>query len=100
MIPVLNKKTHGMPKGSMYCGRPSILGNPFVIGRDGDRAAVIAKYRTWFYERCETPPFQEALSRAEKATWLVCWCAPESCHCDVIAEYLEKRKGTKDGKAT
>lgn len=31
----------------VYIGRPSILGNPFVIGRDGDRAKVIAKFRTY-----------------------------------------------------
>jgi len=31
----------------VYIGRPSKWGNPFVIGRDGSRADVIAKYRTW-----------------------------------------------------
>jgi hypothetical protein len=31
----------------LYIGRPSKWGNPFVIGRDGSRADVIAKYRAW-----------------------------------------------------
>ena len=31
----------------MYVGRPTPLGNPFVIGVDGTRAEVIEKYRTW-----------------------------------------------------
>jgi uncharacterized protein DUF4326 len=29
----------------IYIGRPSKLGNPFVIGRDGSRKHVIEKYR-------------------------------------------------------
>jgi hypothetical protein len=29
----------------VYIGRPSPFGNPFVIGRDGERAAVIGRYR-------------------------------------------------------
>jgi Domain of unknown function (DUF4326) len=31
----------------VYVGRPSKWGNPFVIGRDGSRNDVIAKYRAW-----------------------------------------------------
>ena len=31
----------------VYVGRPSKWGNPFVIGRDGSRDEVIAKYRAW-----------------------------------------------------
>ena len=37
----------------VYCGRPSKWGNPFVIGRDGSRADVIAKYRRWIAHRPE-----------------------------------------------
>lgn len=31
----------------VYIGRPSILGNPFTVGRDGTREEVIAKYEDW-----------------------------------------------------
>lgn len=31
----------------VYIGRPSKWGNPFVIGCDGSRADVIAKYCAW-----------------------------------------------------
>jgi hypothetical protein len=31
----------------VYIGRGSKWGNPFVIGKDGDRDEVIAKYREW-----------------------------------------------------
>ena len=31
--------------------RPSILGNPFIIGQDGTREEVIAKFRKYFERR-------------------------------------------------
>ena len=31
----------------IYIGRPSKWGNPFVIGRDGNREQVIEKYRAY-----------------------------------------------------
>lgn len=31
----------------VYIGRPSKWGNPFVIGKDGTREEVIAKYAEW-----------------------------------------------------
>ncbi len=34
-------------KYDVYIGRPSIFGNPFQIGRDGNREAVIQKYKKW-----------------------------------------------------
>lgn len=46
MCKVLNKRIHGVSPGAVYIGRPSIWGNPFVIGKDGSRDDVIAKYET------------------------------------------------------
>jgi hypothetical protein len=34
-------------KYDVYIGRPSKWGNPFVVGRDGNRLEVIKKYRLW-----------------------------------------------------
>jgi hypothetical protein len=36
MCKVLNKRVHGVPRGAVYIGRPSIWGNPFVIGADSE----------------------------------------------------------------
>jgi hypothetical protein len=41
---VLNKRDAGANAG-VYIGRGSAWGNPYVIGKDGDRAEVIEKYR-------------------------------------------------------
>lgn len=49
MCRVLNARIVGKAPapGRVYIGRPGKWGNPFVIGRDGSREEVIAKYRAW-----------------------------------------------------
>ena len=83
MATVLNKHKHGMPKGAVYIGRPSKWGNPFAIGRDGNRAEVILKYCEWL----EGQPDKMAQAKLELAgKGLVCFCAPLACHGDVLLE--------------
>ncbi len=65
----------------VYIGRPSKWGNPFVIGRDGTREEVIARYEAWLLEQ---PELVLALPELAGKT-LGCWCAPRACHGDVLA---------------
>ncbi len=51
MCKVLNKRVNGVPAGAVYIGRGSKWGNPFRIGPDGDRAAVIAKHEGWLADQ-------------------------------------------------
>ncbi len=64
----------------IYVGRPTQWGNPFEIGRDGDRAAVIKKYEEWLRGQ---PNLMRALGEL-KGKVLACWCAPKPCHGDVL----------------
>ena len=59
-------------------------GNPFHIGKDGDRAEVLAKYRAWILEN------EYLLKRLPmlKGKVLGCWCKPDTCHGDVLAELV------------
>lgn len=66
----------------VYVGRPRRWGNPFVIGRDGSRAEVIAKYRAWIVEQSD---LMRSLGELRGRN-LVCWCAPQACHADVLIE--------------
>ena len=51
---IWNKRTdRNIPKTAVYVGRPTPWGNPFVIGRHGDRKTVIAKYRRWLWKRMQ-----------------------------------------------
>jgi hypothetical protein len=83
MPKVLNKRRHGVPPGAVYIGRPSKWGNPFVIGRDGDRAEVLDKYRRWLAGQ---PDVIAAARRELAGRDLVCWCAPAACHGDILVE--------------
>ena len=73
----------------IYIGRPSKFGNPFVIGKDGTREEVIAKYKNYFHCRLE---LQTAAIDELKDKTLVCHCSPLACHGDVIAEWLQSLK--------
>jgi hypothetical protein len=59
-------------------------GNPFHIGKDGDRAEVLRKYREWVLDN---PYVLERLSLLRDKV-LGCWCKPEACHGDVLAELV------------
>lgn len=86
MCKVLNKRIHGVPRGAVYIGRPSIWGNPFVIGKDGPRDDVIAKYETWLLGNGKLVDQLAALAGKD----LVCWCAPARCHGDVLVRLANK----------
>lgn len=72
----------GVP-GAVYIGRPTKWGNPFVIGRDGDHAEVIRKYRAYL-KRNVVLRAQAQTELRDKV--LACFCAPLACHGDVLAE--------------
>jgi hypothetical protein len=74
----------------VYIGRPSKWGNPFVLGRDGGRDEVIARYREWLVQQ---PELMATLSEL-KGKVLGCWCAPLSCHGDVLAELANEESVT------
>lgn len=69
-------------RDEVFIGRPSRWGNPFVIGRDGNREQVIAKYRAWI----KTKPELLASIHELKDKKLLCFCHPLPCHGDVLAE--------------
>jgi len=69
----------------IYIGRPSIWGNPFVVGKDGTREEVVDKYRQWIL----TQPRLLVGLRELKDKVLGCHCHPKLCHGDVIVELIE-----------
>lgn len=69
----------------VYIGRPSQWGNPFAIGRDGDRATVIIKYGRWL----ESNPELMAQVKTLKGKTLGCWCKPQACHGDILAKLAD-----------
>jgi hypothetical protein len=80
MPQVLNQKTDRIPPDAIYCGRPSAFGNPFIIGRDGNRDEVCDKYEAWLL----TQPKLIAMLPSLAGRDLVCFCAPLRCHCTTL----------------
>jgi len=80
---VLNRRRDPIPAGAVYIGRPSVFGNPFKIGPDGDRDMVIERYRAWLLSQ---PDLVSRARRELAGKDLVCWCAPLACHGDVLIE--------------
>ena len=72
-------------KYDVYIGRPSCWGNPFEIGRDGDREEVIRKYEEWIMKQ----PHLLARLGELKGKVLGCWCHPRACHGDVLARLAD-----------
>jgi len=73
----------------IYIGRPTKWGNPFTIGKDGDREDVINKYRHYIFDRLRNEPeLMEELVSFDGLT-LGCWCAPKPCHGDVLVDIIK-----------
>ncbi len=69
------------PKDAVYVGRPGKWGNPFVVGRDGTREEVIKRYKYFILYSAGDLDLYELRGKD-----LVCWCAPEACHADILLE--------------
>lgn len=73
--------------GAVYIGRDKGYrgrwGNPFIVGKDGTREEVVAKYRQWLRGQ---PELLVRVQQELRGKDLVCFCAPKSCHGDVLLE--------------
>ena len=83
MPAVYNRHHKNAPAGSVYIGRGSEWGNPFVVGRDGDRETVIRRFA------------EEVLPNLNierlRGKDLICYCKPAACHGDVILKALQSK---------
>lgn len=71
----------------VYVGRPSKWGNPFVIGKDGDRDEVIQKYEAWLRGQ---PELLDAVGPELEGRVLACWCSPDPCHGEVLVRIADE----------
>ena len=86
-----------MPENAIYVGRPSKFGNPFIVGRDGNRETCyqlygkIAQGYLCLTSQCSTDEQKKAskamlAAKTElKGKDLACWCPlTVPCHADVL----------------
>jgi len=81
--PLVHNRYHNTaPADAIYIGRGSPWGNPFKIGIDGNREAVINKFE------CEILPKLDLTTLRGKH--LVCFCKPARCHGDILLREANK----------
>lgn len=109
MPKVYNKKHNDAPPEAVYIGRGSVYGNPFTHLTYGqavvitpDRETAVRYYRLWVngdpdlikrvneasrrkYGKPWLPPTPEEIAQLRDKD-VVCWCAPQACHGDVLIE--------------
>lgn len=69
----------------IYIGRGSKWGNPFHIGKDGNRKEVIEKYRNMIINNKK---LFNSLNELDNKI-LGCWCKPKACHGDILKELID-----------
>ena len=69
--------------------RKTKWGNPFMIGRDGDRDAVREKYRRWLWAEIKAWRVDLTELAQLRGKRLGCHCAPQRCHGDTLSAAAE-----------
>jgi uncharacterized protein YeaO (DUF488 family) len=105
MIHIVNKYKHTPSSTDYYCGRGSLFGNPYTHIRDKQtlaqfivdtREEAINKYAEYFNSvilnnesaRIKLNSMKEVAKHND--IYLLCFCVPKKCHCEVIKQYLEQ----------
>ena len=97
-IVVVNIRNLPDMEDGMFCriDRQTVFGNPFIIGRDGNRNDVVMKYYQTFKDRYlqneelrkEFNRLLSYLLKEDGKLYLGCWCSPQPCHGDVLKRLL------------
>lgn len=66
----------------IYVGRPSFFGNPYEVRDYGHKRAVLL-YIRWIMADGQKKVRDKA-REVLKGRDLLCWCAPEPCHAEVL----------------
>lgn len=98
IIEVVNRRLYPQTE---YIGRPSPLGNPYVIGRDGNRDQVCDRYEEWFAVQIRAKNLMVVsellrlydLMQIHDVVLLGCYCRPKNrCHGDTIQAFLMRNE--------
>ena len=81
-----------IPPNHINIMRPTMWGNPFVIGVHGSRTEVIKLFEEYFYSNKNLQ--KECLQKMASVDGIVCQCdLHEQCHGDVYLNYIKINSG-------
>ena len=66
--------------------RPTIYGNPYMVAKNRNEAILM--FAEFFYSERGRELRHKALAEIPFNAKLGCHCAPERCHADIIAGYI------------
>jgi len=81
----LKREPDAVANGAVRIDRRTVWGNPFVMGRDGTRVQVVARYRADLWRRIGAGEIALEAVAALNGRDLACHCAPLPCHGEVLA---------------
>ena len=95
-VQLSRKKGWRIPTNTVRVARPSLWGNPFKVGVDGDAAECVRKFREWLLPYKHGDDLDaylcaeaniKAVQNDLRGKNLACWCPIGSaCHADVLLE--------------
>ena len=92
-------------KVSPHAGERGFFGSPFKIkyktitgkiGGQYNRNEAMSKYEAYFYKKLGFDPVFEKEIKKLKGKVLGCYCVPQKCHGDIIAQYLNTARFEDD----
>jgi Domain of unknown function (DUF4326) len=105
VIKVVNKRSYKPTESDFYIGRGSVLGNKYYHGNSSfnvvkveSREEAIRLYEVWLRQKikekdkdiCGELNYILRAARKENVQ-LICYCAPLSCHGDIIKKVIEEK---------
>ena len=86
-----------IPENAEYIGRynhnfnlkASKFANPFPMKKPEDRPVVIEQYKAWIWQQLMDEKITRDEVLALKDKNLVCYCAPLSCHGDILIKLID-----------
>ena len=82
------KESYDVYIGRAGKGQDGYFGNPFILKPGEARGSTIERYRVYFINKINTDIEFKRRVNELKGKRLGCFCKPNSCHGDIIAEYL------------
>lgn len=99
-VRIQRKRTKGwkMPANTVYVGRPTKWGNPFVVGKPGGAFSrkVMDQRHAWQLYRSIAFDNEKLVAAAQaelRGKNLACWCGlDQECHADILLELANKEQ--------
>ena len=100
MPKLYNKRGGNAPFNGVYIGRPSKWGNPYshmpdtlAINRVASRDEAVDAYEKALYAQLiKNPSLLGTIKRELGGKDLVCWCAPQKCHGEVLLKIANQEE--------